>query len=35
LSSFYFPVEDINYIDGHALYTLISRLKKWGIIITK
>jgi hypothetical protein len=28
LSSFYFPVEDINYIDGHALYTLISRLKK-------
>jgi hypothetical protein len=28
LSSFYFTLEDINHIDGHALYTLISRLKK-------
>ena len=26
--SFYFPVEDINFIDGRAVYTLISRLKK-------
>ena len=26
--SFYFPIEDIDYIDGRALYTLISRIKK-------
>jgi hypothetical protein len=26
--SFYFPMEDINYMDGTALYTLISRLRK-------
>lgn len=28
ITSFYFPVEDIPYIDGRALYTLVSRLKK-------
>jgi len=28
LSSFYFTLEDMNHIDGRALYTLISRLKK-------
>ena len=28
LSSFYFTLEDINHIDGRALYTLISRLKQ-------
>ena len=27
LSSFYYPMEDINFINGRALYTLISRLK--------
>ena len=25
--SFYFPIEDINYIDDRGAYTLISRLK--------
>ena len=28
ISSFYFAVEDIGYLDGRAVYTLISRLKK-------
>jgi hypothetical protein len=28
LSSFYFTIEDIKFIDSRALYTLISRLKK-------
>lgn len=28
ITSFYFPLEDIDYIDGRALYTLISRIKK-------
>jgi len=28
LKSFYFTMEDLQYIDGRALYTLISRLKK-------